>query len=277
MAKTIDPRTIYQGAGTKPLIECYRGAYDAAFIAFHPFRDVTGMASPAAALLRQMGAGSGTDEPYDLVAELYTFGRESSARPKELWRDIYRIEREFGRSVSWTAVCAEAGFNTARLNRALLTGIGALISRYADPEANDRLERCCNDMSVFRPTEGMFQPRMQRDIGRIFASAGVERVECGDEFGETAIEVALDELTGPEPWDFLSFDIRNTSRNLFASDRSLLISVEFDSFFTLICGTRERLEKVPLSGIFDGFWCDATTSDLWWMTPEEQRAIDSEA
>jgi hypothetical protein len=57
---------------------------------------------------------------------------------------------------------------------------------------------------------------------------------------------------------------------VFAEDRSLLIAVHWDSFFTLILATEGRIPGSRMSELFEGFWCNTFTSISWLDQPKIQ-------
>jgi len=34
-----------------------------------------------------------------------------------------------------------------------------------------------------------------------------------------------------------------------------------------------RFDKVHLEELFEGFWCNNDSDDLWWLTPQEKQAL----
>jgi hypothetical protein len=248
-----------------PLLPSYEGAYSRAFVALHPFFTVEGL-DPAACTYGTLVL-SAPDKPDD-VDMLGWAERERAAQAhgKELkGGSVDEIAKRFGQPVRWRAICDEVGFPDHRdLNRALLTHIQALNHGYSDPDGADLLERHCADHRIFLPTEGAFQAVMERAYVELLRRAGVEQVYFSDEFGDEAQLVRVDDLATDGAWDLPP--LRFQPRQIFSEDRSLFITVHWDSFFAVIFGTDERL-SFRLDDLFEGFWCSDETTIGWSFEP----------
>jgi hypothetical protein len=206
-------------------------------------------------LLEQAGVAAPADDSFEVIDALYAYGRSHGAA----WPEIREIEKRNARQVSWEQVRERAGFaDLATVNHALLTGIGALREKYSDPAADERLRAFCDATKIDRPTEGDVEPLMEEGIIELFRRARLDRVEHISEFGDKTAELAVSAL--PDAWQ--DFEMRRAS--LCALDRSLLVTIHWDSFFTLITGTPARLAAADPATLFEGFWCKPTTSHHWW-------------
>lgn len=252
---------------TTPYLTWYEGHYDVAYVALFPFCDVTGMAPAAAARLAELNWSPESDSPHDVVQALSV---SSKQRPF-----IDALEKTYGTAVSWRAVCDQAGFASLQdLCVALRTLILALRRPYEDREGAARLVAWCEASGVFAPGEGRFPILLERSLGELFRQAGVGQLQCADEFAETILDVPPEAMPDDEPWDLPEGGW--PARALVAADRSLLVVVEWDSFFAVICGRKERLERVDLSSLFEGFWCGPKTSHLWTLTEANRRTAIAE-
>jgi hypothetical protein len=253
-----DKRTVYPWDESEPLLSWYEGAYDAAFIALHPFRNVLGVAPLAKALLERVGWMPIPGNPYEVMIELYRYGRSNVAA----WPEIVRLEIQYASPVSWESVRAGAGFSDlAALNHALLSGIGALRPEYADQAGWKQLDSYCERQGLFEPSEGSFQHLMQHGIADLFAKAGLQQIEACKEFGEEIRTLQVASLREMQGWREPEIVERGS---LYAPDRSLLVTVHWDSHFTLVCGTRFCLAAADPAAFFEGFWCTSATSHHWW-------------
>jgi hypothetical protein len=246
----------------EPILGWYAGAYDWAYIAFHPFVRVQGL-DPAKCAPWTTHV-SRSDLPHDLtlidISAHLRRGQEFQFSPKV----VDEIAKRQGLALRWSEVGKAAGLaNPANLNVALLTSIGALRAEFADQAGAERLTNYCASQQIFLPTEGQFQAVMEQSLGKLFADAGIDRVEAADQFDEDAHPIELDLLQSQQPWCSLE-GIPSRSGRLFAEDRSLLVVVDWDSFFTLICGKAEHLQRVDLTKLFEGFWCRPDTTHDWW-------------
>jgi hypothetical protein len=177
--------------------------------------------------------------------------------------EIAFLAKSRGREVSWSKICAATGIKTIpSLNRALLTTIGALQSKYASHEAAGKLQEYCRANRTFMPTEGAIQPIMELKIATLFQKVGIERLELACEFDEAGVSLEVSALCSQELWHVPGLSRKPT--RIYAEDRSLLAVVDWDSFFTLICGTNEILNQSEIDDDFEGFFCNRHTCHDWW-------------
>lgn len=134
-----------------------------------------------------------------------------------------------------------------------------------DRDAAVRLTTHCTRQKIFLPTEGHFQATMEADLVDLLARAGLSEVIVGDEFGEHERLVSLESLQGPTSWDIREDLLQFGAKRLMAPDHSLLVWVHWDSFYTAIFGTSERIDNSHLSESLEGFWCSNETTTYWLM------------
>ncbi|WP_374381688.1 DUF2711 family protein [Dongia sp.] len=237
------------------------GPFEAGFIALHPFFAVDGV-DPALADWGTVVVCRDDDPGEDIVDAIERI--EDSRYQGNLTTDVVALlAKTRGREIRWSKICAETGIKTIpSLNRALLTGIGALKSEHEDRKAAGKLQEYCHANRTFMPTEGAIQPIMERKIATLFQKAGIERVELASEFDEAGVSLEVSALQSHEPWDVPG--LSRIPTRIYAEDRSLLVVVEWDSFFALICGTNEKLDQSDLDGAFEGFFCTPHTRHNWW-------------
>ena len=254
----IDRRTLYPPTD-RPLLE--GGPFEAGFIALHPFFVVDGL-NPA---LADYGTiviqrDSHRDES---VAELIEEAEVSRHEGNVATDEVEFLAKTRGRPIRWSEVAAVTGIpNFSALNRALLTSIGALKPEFQDSKSAELLRSYCRANRVFMPTEGAIQPMMERGIAALLKTAGLDRAELASEFDATGVDVNVSELEVDAPWE-IAGNPRSISR-IYAPDRSLLVAVDWDSFFTLIAGTHERLRRSEVESAFEGFPCSSETRHDWW-------------
>jgi hypothetical protein len=257
---TIERITSYPGYDG-PLLQWYAGAYDMAYIAFHPFVRIPGL-DPADCEPWTMHvdctAVPPEQNPFDVMKQLRD-DQSSSFSPQV----VDELSKRRGITLRWSEVGKAAGFDgPCDLNRALLSSIGALKREYEDSAGTERLLQYCSEQKIFMPTEGRFQSSMESSIAEVFHRAGYDQVEITDEFDEASSTIDLKKLRSEEPWSsIIDFPVAG---RVFTADRTLLAVVDWDSFFTLICGKAERLQHVALAEIFEGFWCGPETTHQWW-------------
>jgi hypothetical protein len=250
------------------ILPWYDGAYSRAFIALHPFFSIEGL-DPATCSYGSLVLEA-DDRPEGLGLIDWMDRKEAERRAgKELDEGaLDDIAKQFGSAIRWKTMCARADIVDHRaLNQALRTGIGGLRAEFTDHPADARLSDCSARERIFRPTAGMLSPLMERGLVDLFRRANLGDIVMGDEFGEqeqvvnvSALDIATSWRTSPSlPVTF--------PRRLFAPDRSLLVSVHWDSFFTIILATDERWAGTRIGDFFEGFWASAETSIGWLFEP----------
>jgi len=209
-----------------PLLEAYGGAFESVYVALHPFVGV----------------------------------------PDELaWKTTkqYPSDEQIlsaGRKCAWAQVASKTGLGTcAKLNQALLTSIGSIGEDLCDDAASGALKTFLESESIWMPGEGRFEPLLQRDILNAFEAAG-----CGE-------LIFVPEFPGADPVQRLNvLGLRRRGENfpnrgtLAALDESFLLTVDWDSFFTLFYGPRAFVAEVVRRDNLEGFFATPTTEHTWF-------------
>ena len=248
------------------MLDWYRGTFSDGFIALHPFFTVQGLDPKSCEHGTLVLRGSerpdqvGLIEWMDLHADERRIGKEITAS------SMADIEKQFSRRIGWREICQQVGLpDHCALDRALRTHILGLAREFEDLDSATRLIAYCNRHNIFLPTEGAFQPNMEASLVHLLQQAGLSDVIVGDEFGEEEKLISLSSLSQATAWasrdDFPNWG----ARRLMAPDRSLLIWVHWDSFYTAVFGTAERLSNLQLSYALEGFWCSGESTSYWLM------------
>lgn len=250
------------------MLPWYLGHYSHAFVALHPFVSVDGL-DPATCEYGTMVLPGG-ERPQDMgLLEWMDEETECRRAGKELAsQSVDEIVKRFGHPVGWRLVCNQAGFaDHCALDRALRTHIMGLRDELEDRAGAERLVEFGRRNRLFLPTEGSFQPIMQNSLVDLFESADLRHIVAGDEFGDDDRLISTAMLRTESPWH--SEDVVPTygARRMFAQDHSLLAWVHWDSFYTVIFATEERLASIRPSDLFEGFWCSAETKIYWLQQP----------
>jgi hypothetical protein len=209
-----------------PLAEAYGGRFESVYIVLHPF-----VAVPDSL------AWNATEQ-YPSHEEILSHGTK----------------------FPWAQVAAETGLHTcAKLNQALLTSIGAVSEELRDDPARDALQRYLESGSVWMPIEGCFETLLQADFLHAFEAAGQEELIFVPEFpnADPVQRLNVSRVRNGQE----SFPERGT---LAAPDASFLLTVDWDSFFTLFYGPREFVAEVARRRRLEGFFATPTTEHQWF-------------
>lgn len=209
-----------------PLLEAYGGRFESVFVMLHPFARV-----PLHLAWKSVQTYPGDEQ---ILAE--------------------------GRKCNWADVYAETGLNNcAKLNQALLTAIGSVTEDMTDFEASNLLQRFLEAEPVWMPTEGRFEPLLQMDLLAAFEAAGESELLCVPEFPEVD---GIQRYKIAELRDRTTvFPVRGT---LMPKDASFLITVDWDSFFTLFYGPRKFVACVARQRNLEGFFAYQNMEHFWF-------------
>lgn len=209
-----------------PLADAYGGLYESVFIILHPFVSVP-----------------------DHLAWKTTKNYPNDEQILSL-----------GAKCPWARVAAQTGLPTCcKLNHALLTAIGSIAPELSDFPAATALQSYLQSESVWMPVQGRFEPLLQMDFLAAFAAAGQEELIFVPEFPHT------------DPIQLLNLSkLRNrkdalpSRGTLLAPDESFLLTVDWDSFFTLFYGPRAFVTEVVRQQNLEGFFATPTTEHAWF-------------
>jgi hypothetical protein len=145
------------------------------------------------------------------------------------------------------------------MNLALLTSTGGIAGDLADPSGRYLLRLFLEKQPVWMPVEGRFEPLLQPDFLQIFRETGAEEIVFVPEFpnAEPVLRLSVAGLSGgtiPFP----------TCGTLVAPDASFLLTVDWDSFFTLFYGRRAFVADIARRLKLEGFFATANTDQAWW-------------
>jgi hypothetical protein len=209
-----------------PLIEAYGGTFESAYVILHPFISV----------------------------------------PDELaWKTTrqYPSDEQIlnaGAKCPWAHIADMAKLGTcARVNQALLTSVGSINEDLRDYTASAALKSLLESESIWMPTEGRFEPLLQMAILDAFEAAGRGELMFVPEFpgADPVQRLGVQKLRKREE----AFPSRGT---LAALDASFLLTVDWDSFFTLFYGPREFVAEVVRRNELEGFFATPTTEHSWF-------------
>ena len=165
-----------------------------------------------------------------------------------------------GAKYTWADVAGKARLGTcAKLNQALLTSIGSIDEDLRDYAASSALTSFLESQPIWMPTEGRFEPLLHTDFLDAFEAAGRGELVFVPEFPATdAIKrFSVQGLKRREQ----AFPNRGT---LTAIDESFVLTVDWDSFFTLFYGPREFVTEVVHRNSLEGFFATPTTEHTWF-------------
>lgn len=165
-----------------------------------------------------------------------------------------------GTIVSWLDVKNGSGLaSNSDLYKALKTSIGAYNEDYSRPALAKKLEQFTKDTQVWAPGEGQYDVLTLRKIYNSFILLGKRHIIVEDEFLESRKELILGELT---PEEFIE-QISGKDYYIYSADQSLLFSLDWDSFFFIICYSSPSVAQIVEKQNFEGFFANSKTIHRW--------------
>lgn len=167
----------------------------------------------------------------------------------------YRVDQLV--QLKWSDVVEGVGFNSvADVALALRTSIGALKKEWARNDLAERLMTYCGDAGLFPPAEGDIQQSMFPAATDLMLAAGFENWLAQPEFDSDPVE-AVDLTNAPA-------SILPPHASLYIADPEVLITVDWDSHFSVVGGPSELILPWIDRNSLDGFIADQTTGHDWW-------------
>lgn len=262
---TFDPQLVYPSYD-RPFLESWNGRFEAAFIALHPFFHVPGRdpyvegyavsphatgasARTAFSDAKEVGFSDLPDKLGEVMGDAQLLASLTHPEGTDWLPEA--------RPISWRRVAEESGLGThERVGVALLAMIGAIHGKF--PDQVSQLVKFCERSRIFPPSEGSFQSLHQASFLDLFRRADSPVVMFQEEFdNQPVLDLAYSEFVPIWPH----------RGSLYSADKSVLIVVDWDSYFTLVAGDRKLLEPWVKDHAVDGFFADETTTHHWWADP----------
>ncbi|MDQ3063632.1 MAG: DUF2711 domain-containing protein [Acidobacteriota bacterium] len=252
------------------ILSHYKGFYESVFVAFLPFFKVKNQSS------EKISVQKSHQISYEqLVAENKLF-----ANIQKFNAEIYSNENadypedktifEYGEIVNWQEINNKTNFkNFAELNKALKTSIGSYRQVFKRPDLLEVLNLVTERERIFHPTEGTFTPLAKVQIYNSLKHLGKNEIVVLDEYLETTKELNLDLIHVGEFIEKLELK----DYYIYPKDKSILYTIEWDSFFYLVCSNQVILDEILKVVNFEGFFCTDETKHGWDWTTEEITAL----
>jgi len=177
---------------------------------------------------------------------------------------------EQGEIVNWQEVKDKTNFKDfAELNKALKTSIGSYRQVFKRPDLLEKLNLVTESEQIFHPTEGTFTPLAKVQIYNSLKHLKKNEIIVVDEYLETTKELNLNLIDVGEFVEKLEFK----DYYIYPKDKSILFTVNWDSFFYLVCSNQVVLDEILKAVNFEGFFCTDETKHGWDWTTEELTSL----
>jgi hypothetical protein len=207
------------------ILEYYAGIFEAVYVALHPFIDVA-----------------------QVEAERF--------RPGTYPGRQFILKN--CRAVSWAEVMCRTGLPSLKsVDIGLRTMIRGLKEEFSNPQSASAIESLAESNQILAPPEGCFSDLLHDKILLSIQNLGYDWVWVGDEFGTERKLYWIDDLKNSDSGPTAGHS------NVFTPDKALLWTTHWDSHFSFLCSSREKLMAIQEANDFEGFFCDPDTEVYW--------------
>lgn len=185
-------------------------------------------------------------------AIIYSYDNKNYPKDEEILKQ--------GQIVTWDFIRINAGFKSySEIYKALKTSIGAYNKAHVRDDLNKKLKTFVAKEQIWVPAEGAFDVITLTQIYHSFIHFNKFNIIVQDEFYHQTKELNLENLSMS---DFINA-IGGKDYYIYASDKSLLFTIEWDSFFFLICSDSNLLPDVISHASLEGFYANNSTTHAW--------------
>lgn len=167
--------------------------------------------------------------------------------------------------VRWDQVRSAVGFRSvAEIDIALRTRIRGLKKEYENEQLADALDAYAERAGLVAPAEGNVPALVENHFFEAMQRLGYTWLWVGDEFCSERKLWWIDDLKAA--------DACGGHSNLFTPDQSMLFTTHWDSHFSFVCSSREKLEALMSMKEFEGFYCEPET-EVYWSVNRDRIAV----
>ncbi len=214
------------------ILDFYSGTFEAVYVSLHPF-------------LRPRRIDKAAFAP-----GTYPSQREIAADCEPVsWREVIRLTR----LPSLEAV--DVGLRTS------IHGLRADLQNESYAQA---LSALFETNGILTPTEGLFSDLLQDSVLGAIQALGYEWLWVGDEFCTERKLHWINDLREKDE------SLTRGRFNLFTPDKQLLWTVHWDSHFSFLCSSAQKLNEIQQRSRLEGFFCETSTEVYWSVTPRGQ-------
>jgi len=210
-----------------PILRWWKGIYDHAYIAPHPF-------------VRVQGFGGLGCKPYPSDDAIKSVGKAVS------WGDVHG------------AVAPDRTREEVYLAIWLLSVLG--FADRADIALQKRIETYCQQERLYLPEEYGHSAIMEPSVGRFLAKLGISSMTVWDEFRDNVFELQLSDFDRAQPAIRLPKSTTSSSIwGLHVPDPGILLTWAFESTEIIIGMTDRALQQARPEEFFAGWYADERT------------------
>lgn len=207
------------------IMEFYSGCYESVYVVLHPFIK-TNHLNPE------------------------SFSPGSYPSKKEIVQDCQPLQ--------WRNILELSNLsNIKEIDIGLKTMIGILRSHLLRKDFANEIELLYEKHPIVIPLYGEIGALLESKLFTILSDLGIHSLDVISEFGDEMSNYSITELFNGE--------LVPPHGHLFSKRHHLLITTHWTSFYSMICSSRNLVEKIVKSSQLEGFYCDNMT-EVWWST-----------
>lgn len=162
------------------------------------------------------------------------------------------------KAVSWREISDLSQLpSLAAVDIGLRTQISGLNRYFENRDYAQRLDALCEAKGIVPPAEGEHPDLLHNEVLEIFQELGYEWVWVGDEFCTERQLHWIDDLKQEKVPTIAGHC------NVFSPDKAMLWTVHWDSHFTFLCSSNEKLKQIHVDDRLEGFFCTPSTEVYW--------------
>ena len=160
--------------------------------------------------------------------------------------------------VSWSEVAQLAKLpSLAAVDIGLRTGIGGLKKELENQNYTAVIDALGDTHGILSPIEGLFSDLLHDKILQSVQGLGYEWLWVGDEFCTERKLHWIDDLKNQDE------GLTRRRFNVFTPDKQLLWTSHWDSHFSFLCSSHEKLNAIQNLSNLEGFFCTESTEVYW--------------
>ena len=169
------------------------------------------------------------------------------------------------KKIYWNDIIKYSGIDTwEKIDLALRTIIGGLKLEFAREDLAETLLKKTEENKIILPNEGFVSEILFDDMLKSLNDNGHKWVWIGDEFCTERKLFYIDDLIE-------STEMPPNLKVMFTYNHEILFATHWDSFFTLICGEKDYIDKCISKYHFEGFYCNDKTEIYWSCKKHEHK------
>ena len=281
-----DQAWVYPGYD-KPFREYWGDRFEDIFVWFHPFFSVEGIdpmrdGYHASRFAKGVTAEKAYQSAVDASnSEVETLAEGSPSNKAEAtvlsggtlissldYPDLSNLGPQAIKLHSWSSVakeCGWSGLTNREICVGLMTSTGALHKEFARVDWAETLITHCQKTGVFPPSAGDIKEPMFPAINDLMNAAGAQCWVHQPEFDIDPVRSANFGDLDEKEWGHRG--------GIYLLDPKVLITVDWDSHFTLVAGPHDLITPWVSRCSLDGFFASPETRHGWWSQDIKQNQI----